>query len=180
MDTLKSAWQAMPEGNKPQRELQRIILENRHPVQQQVRRQVILESILFSAFLACYYTMFDGDRKPLLLNGLLVCGVLLIIGYGLLSYFNAARRVMDEPLRAALNSRLRQIKTFAVLSVTFRVTGMACILLYFVYGIAFTMEKQALMLGAALVVLVQFSLLVRLWARRIRRLGEAAEALSDQ
>lgn len=180
MDQLKSAWQAMPGGNKKQAELRNMLQEGHHPVLKDLRRQILIESIFFSVFLACYYTMFDGDRKPFFVNALLVGGLLLIIGHGLLGYFHAKQSVAADNLRQALLLRVQQLKSFAVVSVSFRLLGVLGILLFFTYTIQFTMEKQVILMGLFVFMLIQFVLLVRLWLRRIARLREAEADLSDQ
>lgn len=177
MDALKSAWQQLPGGEKQPQELHGMLQEGRHPVLRQLRRQVVIESLLFSAFLAVYYNMFDGHRRPFWVNALLVTGVLLVVLHGLTGYFNAKRPVKEAGLQQALAARLGQLRNFAVWSVALRLVSTACILLFFTYGITFTMEKEIMLGWAALVLVVQFALLIMLWRRRIRRLGGALDEL---
>lgn len=177
MDALKSAWQQLPGSEKQPQELRGMLQEGRHPVLRQLRRQVVIESLLFSAFLAVYYNMFDGHRRPLWVNALLVAGVLLVVLHGLIGYFNAKRPVKEAGLQQTLAARLQQLRNFAGWSVALRVLSTACILLFFTYSITFTMEKEILLGWAALVLIVQFALLIMLWRRRIRRLGGALDEL---
>lgn len=174
MDTLRSAWQEMPGNEKKTAELRGMLQEGKHPVLKQLRRQVIIESGLFTVFLALYYDMFDGHQKPLWLNALLVAGVLLVIGHGLLGYFHAKRTVGENNLRQALALRLKQLKTFAVLSVIFRMLSMSCILLFLTYAITFTIDKQIILGWALLAQIILFAVLIWVWVGRIRRLGAAA------
>ncbi|WP_157986649.1 hypothetical protein [Chitinophaga alhagiae] len=177
MDALRSAWQHLPGSEKQPQELRGMLQEGQHPVLKQLRRQVIIESLLFSIFLAVYYNMFDGHRRPFWLNALLVAGVLLVVLHGLAGYFNAKRPVKAAGLQQALAARLRQLKTFAILSVALRVLSMACILLFFTYTITFTVEKEIILGWVVLATVIQFIILAALWNRRIRRLGEAVEEL---
>lgn len=178
MDTLKSAWQGMPGREKQQHELRGMLQEGKHPVLKQLRRQVIFESLLFTVFLVVYYDFFDGNRKPPALNALLVSGVLLVIVHGILGYFAAKQPVKGNSLHEALSARLKQLKTFAILSVTFRVLSTVCMLLFFTYAITFTVNKQLIFGGAAVILLIQFAILVWMWVRRIARLGAAAKELN--
>ena len=169
----------MPGTEKKQTELQGMLMEGKHPVLKQLRRQVFFESLLFTLFLVLYYDMFDGDRKPLWLNALLAGGVLLVIVHGVLGYVHARRTIRGANLREALAARVKELKIFAALSVGFRVLGMVCILLFFGYAVTFTLEKQVLITGAVLIVLLQFGLLANIWLRRIRWLGRVAGELGE-
>ncbi|RPE08467.1 hypothetical protein EGT74_15590 [Chitinophaga lutea] len=165
---------------KKQEELKGMLLEGRHPVLRQLRRQVVIEVSLFTAFLLMYYSIFDGDRKPVLFNVLLVVGVLFVIGHSIFGYFNSRRAIRTGNLREALNVRLKELKTYAWMSVLFRSVSTVFILLYFSMGIGvsdFTMEKQVILLGAILILVIQLGVKTNMWLRRIRRLGRVAGEL---
>jgi uncharacterized membrane protein len=179
MDALKAAWQAMPGHRKNVADLRSMLLKGNHPVLKKLRRQVIFESLCFGLVLLFYYDIFDGDRKPLLQNVLLVTGLLLVIGHGLLGYAHTRRTVSAVDLREALTARLKQLRTFAVLSILFRMLSMGCLLAFFTYGLLLTMEKQVILGGIVLTLMVQFGLMAWMWERRIRKLGEALNGLQD-
>src|SRR5690606_35479207 len=93
MDTLKSAWKGMGTEHTQQEKLRGMLLERRHPVLKDIRRQMILEVIIFSALLLVYYDFFDGDRKPLYANLLLAGALLFAVLHSIGGYLLARRKI---------------------------------------------------------------------------------------
>ena len=85
-DALKSAWQSMDANRKTNTELSTMMRESSHPVLKQIRKQLILETIAFTALLFVYYDFFDGDRKPFYANMLLVMAMLFVIAHNIMGY----------------------------------------------------------------------------------------------
>ena len=71
-DKLKSIWNSVPTAQKSNTELTEMLKERNHPVLKAIKKQALFELAAFSIFLFCYYSMFDGTEKPLLINFLLV------------------------------------------------------------------------------------------------------------
>lgn len=149
--------------------------ESGHPVLKGIRKQLIIETVIFTLFLFVYYDFFDGHRKPLFANVVLVMGLLVAIIHNILGYVLTRRPVMGDTIKESLKVKLASLKTYAVVSVGCRVLVAGCLLLFFMQVVRFTMEKYWMLAAILLVFIVQLVLLGRIWMKRIKRL----KAVSD-
>jgi hypothetical protein len=169
-DALQSAWQQMPAGQKSNTELRAMMKENTHPVLKRIRKQLIIETIAFAAFLFVYYDFFDGDRKPVYANVLLVSSLILVILHNVLGYIMAKRSIKGDNLKQSLQHQLSKMKTYAAFSIAGRVITSACLLLFFTSVITFTAPKSWLLAGLMAIMVVQLVLLAVIWLKRIRHM----------
>jgi len=176
-DPLKSAWQGINPKAKSNTELQCMLKEGTHPVLKGIRRQMIIETAGYIAFLCIYYNAFDGDRKPLAMNILLVAAMLLAIGHNIINYQFTKRRIQGENLQQSLNGQLSQMKIHAMTSIVSRVLIAACLLVFFTAVINFNTSKYCLLAGAIAVYIVQMALLSRIWLGRIRQMKDTISSL---
>ncbi|HMI05558.1 MAG TPA: hypothetical protein VK541_23920 [Pedobacter sp.] len=172
LDQLKSTWNKAETPAKTNEELKAMLLESRHPVLKEIRKQFIIEITGWSAFLLCYYTMFDGDQKPMLVNLILVIAVLCSLIHNLSGYSFSRYLINGSDIKASLGRYLSKIKTFAVISVCTRLLFMAGFLLFFTYNIQFNATKYLLLTALLLVFLGQLIWLGNLWAKRVRTLAK--------
>jgi hypothetical protein len=170
LDQLKSTWNKAETPAKTNEELKAMLLESQHPVLKGIRKQFVIEITGWSAFLICYYTMFDGDQKPLLVNLILVVAVLCSLIHNLSGYSFSRYLIDGSNIKASLESYFSKIKTFAVVSVCTRLLFMAGFLLFFTYNIQFNATKYLLLAAVAVVFLAQLLWLGRLWAKRLQTL----------
>ena len=173
LDQLKSTWNTPEVSSKTTEELKTMLLESRHPVLRGIRKQFAIEIAGWSVFLLCYYTMFDGDQKPVLVNLILVIAVLCSLIHNLTGYSFSKYLISGSNIRASLEHYLSKIKSFAVISVCTRLVFMAGFLLFFTYNIQFNATKYLLLGAMGLVFLAQLVWLGNLWAKRIRTLTRA-------
>lgn len=173
LDQLKSTWNTPEVSSKTTEELKTMLLESRHPVLRGIRKQFAIEIAGWSVFLLCYYTMFDGDQKPVLVNLILVIAVLCSLIHNLTGYSFSKYLISGSNIRASLERYLSKIKSFAVVSVCTRLVFMAGFLLFFTYNIQFNATKYLLLGAMGLVFLAQLVWLGNLWAKRIRTLTRA-------
>jgi hypothetical protein len=171
-DALKSAWQSIAIMPKTNTELNSMMQESAHPVLKRIRRQLIIESTAFTVFLFVYYDFFDGDRKPLYVNVLLVAAVLLVIMHNIMGYMLTRRRIKGDNIKQSLKDYLFKMKVYAVASIASRVLAAGCLLLFFTSVISFTMSKYLILTGMIFVFIVQVVLLLRIWMERTRRMKE--------
>lgn len=176
-DPLKSAWQGISPKAKSNTELQRMLKEGTHPLLKGIRKQMIIETAAYIAFLCIYYNAFDGNRKPLGMNALLVAAMLLAIGHNILNYRFTKRRIQGENLQQSLNGQLSQMKLHAIVSITSRVLMAACLLGFFTAVINFNAGKYWLLAGVIAVYIVQMALLSRIWLGRIRQMKDTINSL---
>ncbi len=171
-DALKSAWQHVRTPRKSSTDLKSAMEESNHPVLKGIRRQLVFETVGFSLFLLVYYDFFDGDRKPLYANLLLVGIMLLAIGHNIAGYLLTRRGMKDSNIRHSLEERLSSIKTYAVVSIVTRVLTMTCVCIFFTSVVTPDTRRYQLLALAAVIFTMQIALLSRIWWRRIKRLRE--------
>lgn len=170
LEQLKSDWNKISTPEKDTTELKKMLSENSHPVLKGIRRQLTIELIGWSAFLLCYYTMFDGDQKPLYINVLLVVSVSLSLLHNVSGYWSSKYLMQGNDLLISLKQYLNKMKVYAAVSICSRALFAAGLLLFFCYNIRFDSSKY-LALGLAIVVmLIQLIFLSALWKRRLSAL----------
>lgn len=169
-NALQSAWQQMSAGQRSNTELHAMMKESTHPVLKRIRKQLIIETIAFTAFLFVYYDFFDGDRKPVYANVLLVSAMVLVILHNILGYIMAKRSIDGDNLKQSLQHQLAKMKTYAVLSIAARILMVNCLLLFFASVITFTTQKNWLLAGIIAIMTVQLVLLAAIWLKRIRQM----------
>jgi hypothetical protein len=174
LDELRSAWGSVNAPAKSNEELQLMLKENKHPVLKGIRRQLIIELTCWLAFIACYYTMFDGDRKPIFLNLILIACVMFLVVHNLMGYYFSKYLVNGSSIKLSIQNYLSKVKWYASVSVFARFLYAAGLLLFFTYGIHFSRGKYNLLGVAIAVFAVNLFWLYRLWARRVKQLTTAA------
>ncbi|MEO6149993.1 MAG: hypothetical protein ABIP28_07525 [Mucilaginibacter sp.] len=173
LDQLKSAWKDAPAPAKTTEEIKAMLQENKHPVLKQIRKQFTFEIIAWSAFLLCYYTMLDGDKKPAYINAVLIASVLFPILHSLAGYRFSKYLVNGANIRQSLDNYFSKVKVYAFVSVVSRVLYAAGLLVFFSYGIDFNRGKYYLLGVAIAAISTQLFWLGRLWAKRINKLKGA-------
>ena len=176
LDALKSTWNKIESPVKTPEEIQQMLKENNHPVLKGIRKQLLIEVIGWSAFLMVYYSMFDGDQKPLLINLLLVVSVGSALIHNLTGYGLSKYLVSGISVRASLQRYLLKVKTYAVISVISRILLMTGFLLFFTYNISFNAGKYLALSIGILLFILQLILLCRIWLRRLQRLNTTLAA----
>jgi len=171
IDELKTAWNEIETPAKSAEEIKLMLQENRHPVLKGIRKQVIIELIGWSVFLACYYSMFDGGNKPLWMNVLLVVCVLFPLIHNLMSYGFTKYLIKGDTIRESVNNYLSNVKIYAGVSVISRALFASGLLLFLTYGIKFNEAKYFSLGVIVLLFLVQLGLLVNLWIKRLNKLN---------
>lgn len=170
---LKATWNAVRTPTISTTEIQAMLSENRHPVLKGIRKQLTIEIIGWCMFLSGYYTLFDGNLKPLWINILLVLSVLLPLIHNLMGYRFAKYLVHGTNIHESLKNYLSKVKIYAIISIISRQIYLAGLLLFFTYGLNFNTSKYVLLAVIGLIFLIQLLLSVRIWANRLKNLGNA-------
>ena len=170
-DTLRSAWHGIGANPKSNAEIRNMMHGKEHPVLKRIRKQLIIETTAFTAFLFVYYDFFDGRDKPLYANILLVASLLFVIMHNLIGYTLTRQPVTGNTIKQSLTLHLARIKNFAVISITMRVLSAVCLLLYFTSTVTFTDNKYWVLAVIICIFIVQIALLLRIWTKRISELG---------
>lgn len=170
LDQLKSGWNTLDVPAKTTEELKTMLLESKHPVLKEIRKQFIIEIAGWSAFLFCYYTMFDGDQKPLWVNLVLIITMLSSLLHNLSGYSFSRFLPGGDSIKASLDRYMKKIRTYASISIFSRILLISGFMLFFTFNIQFTTTKYLLLAAAALVFVLQLLWLSRLWTKRISAL----------
>jgi hypothetical protein len=179
MDPLKSAWNDTPTPSRSLPELQAIVDRQTSPVMKEIKRQLVIEITGYALFLLIYYDFFDGDKKPLYLNALLVTAVLLLLVHNVTGYTLAKTPAAGNNLLESLRKQLRKIKKYAAISVTSRVFAFAGIFSFFLLNIQWNSHKYFALAAIAVLLPLQQYLLRKIWAGRIRRISGAVKELES-
>jgi len=169
-DDLKSLWKGIKTPEKDANQLSKMMKAKNHPVLKSIKRQAIVEFLAFAIFLFCYYTMFDGNKKPLLINLILIFAAAFnmlnhLKGYRLQQHFRASENIKDD-----LKSFAAKLKTYQLEVIISKVILLIGLMLFFTNGIEFTEKKWFAMAVIAVVFILQLALLNNIWRKRITRI----------
>ncbi|WP_276484332.1 hypothetical protein [Paraflavitalea pollutisoli] len=176
---LKAAWQGTPPPPTNQENIRKMMIANNHPVQQAIRKQLIIETLAFTGLLAVYYNIFDGHEKPLFANILLVAALLVAILHNIIGYRFSRQQVRGNNLQQSLTAAITKWRNYAIGSIASRAVTATCLLVFFTTIIQLTPVKTWLLVGAIVVCAGQLLLLIRLWVRRISQLKQATGYFKD-
>lgn len=176
LNDLKATWSTVESPKISTQKIREMASEKMHPILSGIRKQLTIEIMVWSIFLICYYSMFDGDKKPVWINALLVLSVLLPIFHNLMGYRVAKYPVQGTNIQESLKNHLSKVKTYAVVSILTRQIYLIGFLLFFTYGLSFNSSKYISLLIISLIFLVQLFMSCRIWAKRIKSLGLAVKS----
>jgi hypothetical protein len=178
LDELKSAWNSFKTPALSSEDIQKMLSENNHPVLKKIRKQLTIEITGWTIFLACYYTMFDGDNKPLWINVVLIVSILIPIMHSLMGY--RFKRFFDHrlSLRDSLSNYVARVKNYAVISVITRQLYLAGFLLFFSYGSVFETANYSVMTVMGLIIFLQLLISCGIWIKRLKNLRQSLNSFS--
>lgn len=169
-DELKSAWNAGSGKTSSQDEIPMMIKENRHPVLQKIRLQLLFETIGMLLFLLVYYSMFDGEKKPAAINATLIIAVLVPVLHQIYGYYLQRNLIRGNDLSDSLLSYIRKLKLYIILSLLSRLVFMIGLSLFFGFNIQFDSFKYYCALVIVIVFCFQLVWLRHIWGKRLTQL----------
>lgn len=170
LNELKTAWNKVNGPIKTSEEIQQMLKENNHPVLKEIRKQLLIEIILWSAFLMVFYNWFDGDKKPLFINIVLIIGVITALAHNLMGYNLSKYLDAGNTLQASMQYYIVKVRTYMITSVILRIPLMSGFLLFFTFNISFNYEKYILLALLVAFFSLQLYFLCRIWSRRLKKL----------
>lgn len=170
IDNLKSVWKDISTPQKNSEELSLLLKKNSHPILASVKKQIIVECLGFTAFLFCYFAMFDGETKPLASNLIIIAATLLQLFYGYKGFLLQSRFKSSTNLNDDLKSFTIQLKSYRFQVVLARLLFAVGLITFFTYHISFSEFKWWLLISIFAIFSVQLWLLYRLWTKRINKL----------
>lgn len=180
LDDMKSYWQQLPaESSKSADALNHMIKENRHPVLKGIRRQLVIEMVGWLIFLIVFYDFFDGHKRSLYLNLLVIGAGIFVVAHNAFGYLMARNLKAAGNLASTLSHYLTTTKTYSIVSIASRVVSTTAVLLFLTDTIHFTKEKYVILAGVVVLFAIQMGLLIRLWIKRIMNLEAAIQELRN-
>jgi hypothetical protein len=173
LDDLKNTWQNVKTPETSATDIKAMLSENNHPVLKSIRTQVIIEVAAWSVFLLCYYTMFDGDTKPVWINAILVVSVLFPMVHNLMGYSFARYLVNGPTLKESLTIYLAKVKVYAAISISTRVLLAAGFIVFFTYGLTLNAARFYSLAIIGAIFMLQLVILYRMWAKRLSNIKTA-------
>ncbi|MEJ5961635.1 hypothetical protein [Pedobacter immunditicola] len=178
LNELKSTWNTVKTPTISTLEIQKMLIENKHPVLKGIRKQFTIEIIGWGIFLLCYYTMFDGHLKPLWVNILLIFSILLPLIHNLMGYRMAKYLVKGANIHESLKNYLAKVKVYATVSVASRQIYLLGLLLFFTYGLSFNKSKYVFLAVIISIFIVQLLLSFKIWAKRLKSLDNSIKSFN--
>lgn len=179
LDDLKSSFRNAGKGQLSRSSLEKMMLGHHHPVLKGIRRQLIIESVLWTLFLAVYYDFFDGHLKSPAWNMLLVLSVAGMLVHNVLGYRVSRNPIKADNILRSLEKYLNQIRKYSKVSIASRVLAIAMLFGYFISTIELTEEKYWSLGLLGLIFPVQAYLLNIVWSKRINTVNEVYQKLKS-
>jgi hypothetical protein len=173
IDELKNDWNNLRPENTGMKE-QPMIKKGNNQLNA-IRLRLAIEMVSYLLFLAVYYTMFDGDRKPLYANLLLVGSFLMVIIHALTGYLAAKNVISGANILQSMANYHKKLKGYAVVSLLTRTVSLVCLLIFFVSSIELNTDKNWTLFGLVMLVAIQAYLNYKIWSAKIKRIGDCIE-----
>lgn len=170
LEELKSDWQNAGIVYRSEDDLQKMTKIKNHPTLKRIRTKLMIETIFYLLFLFVYYDWFDGDKKPVYANVLLVISLLLFIANDVIGYVSIVRRISGADLKNSLGKYLSKIRQLSTLSLICTFLYSISLLVYFSSVIHFTKEKSFILWGILLVMTQLMFWSHRIWRKWIKNL----------
>ena len=177
LDALKSEWKNLGENPKQHEQIRRMAEKGSFKFLKHIKRRLLIESVGMVLLLVVYFDWFDGHLKPVWVNILLACSLVLFIGHDLLVYHSLNLHLQGKNLKESLRRMLTSLKFQARIATLLLGMFYVALLCFLTINIAFTQTKLLMLL--ALVLFCGFGLWMttRWWRKRITSLKESISEL---
>lgn len=175
LNDLKSVWKNAGRTSKSEEDLYQMTKINNHPSIKKIRTKLIFETIGLILFLLIYYNWFDGDKKPLYANLLLITGVLLFIINDITGYVFTLKPVIGLNLKTSIHIYYVRIKRLSVFSIIISLLYSVSIIIFFTSVISFTKEKYLFLTGTIVILLIMIYFSYKIWSNWIKKIKQLLE-----
>lgn len=172
LDQFKSEWKNQDLPLKTKVALEEIAAAGSHPSIKRIKLQLMIEGIAWILFLFVFYDFFDGHLKPLWLNILLAASFTLLLLHHIWGIRLLNQPMQENNLITNLESYKKRLSKYTIYTLLARGGAMGILFLFFFYNVEWTAAKYGLLMGALFIMLIQFYVLYKIWARRIQQVGE--------
>ncbi|EDM38086.1 hypothetical protein PBAL39_00687 [Pedobacter sp. BAL39] len=180
LDEMKSYWNAGGTDQKTIDEIKVMLKENKHPVLRGIRRQITIEMVGFTAFLLCYYSMFDGQNKPMVINVMLIAALLAQLLHHLYGYHLSKHLVNGSSVSASLSNFIGKFSVYVFGSLLLRAMMLSALIIFFTYNTNFNAFRYYCLAAICVIFLMQMLLQYRIHAKRIVHLRGTLHAIIGQ
>ncbi|MEO8236927.1 MAG: hypothetical protein ABI793_12725 [Flavobacterium sp.] len=170
LQNLKTNWSKINYFPKNDMELEKMTLIKNHPVLKKIKVKLIIETLAISIFLLVYYSGFDGAKKPIYANILLIFSGIAYITKGLLSLQSIQKPIQGKNLKKSIYSYYKRIKIISKISLIITVLYTCSLLLFFGSAINFKEEKKWILLFGIIVLIQTIFLSSRIWKSWLEKL----------
>ena len=175
---LKSNWKESSGTSKSQSELKIMTSIKSNSKLKRIRLKLIIESTLLTLFLFSFYTMLDGNTKPIWLNILLGFSILLFIINGITGFLTLNNPINGINLKESIETFLIKLKKLSIMSIVCSLLFGGTLILFLTDSVNLNQNKYFLLIGMiiTLVIVVYFS--YRNWNYRINRIENVIKELN--
>ncbi|NMH87000.1 hypothetical protein [Flavivirga algicola] len=179
LDDLKSEYQNMNNDNSKSIEsINKMKYSSKHPVLNGIKKQLVLESVIWILILIVFYDFFDGHLKAFYWNVLLVISILLVLIHNMLGFMVVKKPINDHNIKNSLKKYLNKIKRFSRVSIISRVLAFVIFMGFLTSNIIWDSHKiwtSTVFFSIAVVVQVYF--LNRVWRQRVKKIEDQVHTL---
>jgi hypothetical protein len=180
LNDLKSNWQNAGGTSKSESDLQKMTKIAGSSAMQRLRKKLVIESIALLMFSLVYYDWFDGDKKPVYANVLLLSGVLLYILNDVIGYIAISNPISGLNLKLSIQNYLQRVRHLFMFSLIISVLYGISLLVFFSSVIHFTKEKGLLLAGLIATLSLMYFLSFRIWNSWLTNLRRQAKDFESE
>jgi hypothetical protein len=170
LEDLKSDWKRISTIQKPDVDFKKMLKEGTNPALKRIRKQILIELGGWLAFMMVYYTAFDGDKKPLYANLVLIIATIAPIFSHLYGYKISKYLPNKADLKTTLKALITKMKIYSYLSIFSRIVYMLGLLYFFIFTINLTTYKYQMVALIGIIFLGQLWILWHINQKAIHRL----------
>lgn len=179
LDNLKSNWKETSVTKKSKNELLMMTKVNNHPKLKRVRIKFFIEVTLLLVFAFVYFDGFDGDKKPLWANIVLVLAIVAYIAIRAIGLYLLRNPVQGNDLKVSLRIFENKIKRISLLSIATSLLFGITVILFFSSSINFTKEKYVILIVMIVMLLGAILFSHKNWKSRIKSISTALEGFEQ-
>jgi len=169
-EDMKDLWAGQAMEEKQKEVLAKMIRKKSHPILKKISRQLALEAGSWLVVLSVYYSMFDGQMRPWVGNGVFIIGILQAIAFNISAYLAARNLIQGDNLVSSLSRYIIELRKFKWISLFSRIIMMGAILFFFLYGLEMNTRRTFTVLFISLIFAGQLWFLQNQWSQKISKL----------
>ena len=181
LDALKSEWKNLGEENpKQQEQIRKMAEKGGFRFIKHIKRRLWIEASAMFLLLFVYFDWFDGHLKPVWVNVLLGCSLVLLIGHDLLLYRTVNLHLQGVSLKQSLYRLLSDLRFHAIIATGFIGLFYVAFISFMTINIDFTQAKLMMLSVILLISGVGLWMTGKWWQKRIWNVKECISELEEE